>query len=215
MSKISRNPKNDQNAPKKMTTTAKTLKITKIPLNPQNKQYTLEIIEDGLNIPKQSQNTLDFLDFWAFLVSRKLLYSFLRILWHFSNFCNVEVYILIMLDVWGILAVYEASRLDCSIQPFQGYFGHFIFFQVISVVLELLGYFGLLRGFRGLFFGHFVVFGVFWRFSKYNGHSSNFYNETFFLVKKKYFTLKNFQNIKKHIYTPKRLKEPSQNCQSE
>ena len=35
MSKISRNPKNDQNAPKKMTTTAKTLKMTKIPLKPQ------------------------------------------------------------------------------------------------------------------------------------------------------------------------------------
>ena len=38
--------------------------------------------------------------------------------------------ILIMLDVWGILVVYEVSIFDCSFKPFQGCFGHFRGFGV-------------------------------------------------------------------------------------
>ena len=133
------------------TIPTKTFKTIRIPLNPQNKQSTLETFENDLNIPKLSQNTLDFLDYEGILVGFKLLFSFHRILWHFTHFSNIEVYILIILDFQGILTVYETLRFDCSIQPFQGYFGHFIFFMVIVVVLELLGYFVLLRGFRGFF----------------------------------------------------------------
>ena len=61
-----------------------------------------------------SQNTLDFLDFECILVGFKLFCSFQMILVHFANFNNVEVYILIILDVSGTLAVYEVSRFDCS-----------------------------------------------------------------------------------------------------
>ena len=50
--------------------------MTKIPLNPQNKQSTLETDENVLNIPKLSQNTLDCLDFDGILVGFKLLCSF-------------------------------------------------------------------------------------------------------------------------------------------
>ena len=82
-------------------------------MNPQNKECTLETIENDLNIPKLSQNTLHFLDFGGSLVGRKLVQSFYRILWHFANFSNVEVYILIVLDVWVILFIYEVSRLEC------------------------------------------------------------------------------------------------------
>ena len=76
-------------------------------------QYALEIIENDLNILILSQNTLHFLDFGGSLVGRKLVQSFYRILWHFANFSNVEVYILIVLDVWVILFIYEVSRLEC------------------------------------------------------------------------------------------------------
>ena len=76
-------------------------------------QYALEIIENDLNILILSQNTLHFLDFGGSLVGRKLVQSFYRILWHFANFSNVEVYILIVLDVSVILFVYEVSRLEC------------------------------------------------------------------------------------------------------
>ena len=75
-------------------------------------QYALEIIENDLNILILSQNTLHFLDFGGSLVGRKLVQSFYRILWHFANFSNVEVYILIVLDVWVILFIYEVSRFD-------------------------------------------------------------------------------------------------------
>ena len=76
-------------------------------------QYALEIIENDLNILILSQNTLHFLDFGGRLVGRKLVQSIYRILWHFANFSNVEVYILIVLDVSVILFVYEVSRLEC------------------------------------------------------------------------------------------------------
>ena len=76
-------------------------------------QYALEIIENDLNILILSQNTLHFLDFGGSLVGRKLVQSIYRILWHFANFSNVEVYILIVLDVWVILFIYEVSRLKC------------------------------------------------------------------------------------------------------
>ena len=109
--KYSKVLKNDQNAPKTTLTTPKTFRMTKIPLNPQNTQNFLETSE---NIPKLSQNTLDFLDFGCILVSFKLFCSFQRILRHFANFSSVEVYTLIILDVSGILAVYEVSRFDCS-----------------------------------------------------------------------------------------------------
>ena len=103
---------NDQNAPKTTTIPTETFKTTKITLNPQNKQSTLETFENDLNIPKLSQNTLDFLDFEGILVDFKLPCSFERILWYFTHFSNIEVYILIILDFWGILAVYEAFRFD-------------------------------------------------------------------------------------------------------
>ena len=51
---------NDQNAHKTTTIPSKNFKMTKIPLNPQNKQSTLETFENDLNIPKLSQNTLEF-----------------------------------------------------------------------------------------------------------------------------------------------------------
>ena len=106
--------KNDQNAPKTTSTTPKTFRMTKIPLNPENNQNSLETSENDQNTPKVSQNTLDFLDFGRILVSFKLFCSFQTILGHFANFSNVEVYILIILDVSGILAIYEVSRFDSS-----------------------------------------------------------------------------------------------------
>ena len=81
--------------PHKTTTIpTETFKTTKITLNPQNKQSTLETFENDLNIPKLSQNT----DYEGILVVFKLLFSFHRILWHFTHFSNIEVYILIILD---------------------------------------------------------------------------------------------------------------------
>ena len=56
-----------------------------------------------------------FFDFEGILVGFKLICSFYRILWHFAGFSNVVAYILIILDFWGILAVYEVLRFDCSI----------------------------------------------------------------------------------------------------
>ena len=50
--------------------------MSKIPLNPQNKQSTLETFENDLNIPKLSQNTLDFLEFKGILVGFTLFYTF-------------------------------------------------------------------------------------------------------------------------------------------
>ena len=66
---------NEQNAPK-TTTFPETFKMTKIPLNPQNKQNTLETYENDQNHPKLSQNTLDFLHFWGILGGFKLFWSF-------------------------------------------------------------------------------------------------------------------------------------------
>ena len=51
---------NNQNAHKTTTIPSKNFKMTKIPLSPQNKQSTLETFENDLNIPKLSQNTLEF-----------------------------------------------------------------------------------------------------------------------------------------------------------
>ena len=131
--------------------------MSKIPLNPQNKQSTLETFENDLNIPKLSQNTLDFLEFKGILVGFTLFYTFQRILWYFAHFCNIEVYILIILDFLGILTVYEV-RFDHSIYLFMGYFGHFGGFWVILVVLVLLRLFWTIKWFWGYFvFGHFVV----------------------------------------------------------
>ena len=52
--------KNDQNTLKTTTIPIESFKMTKIPLNPQNKQSTLETIDNDLNIPKLSQITLGF-----------------------------------------------------------------------------------------------------------------------------------------------------------
>ena len=101
--------------PKTTTIPTTSFKMTKIPLNPQNKKSTLETIENDLNIPKQSQITLSFLDFAGILVGLKFFCSFWSILWHFSHFCNVEVYILIILDVWDTLTVYEILTFRCSL----------------------------------------------------------------------------------------------------
>ena len=68
--------KNDQNVLKTTTIHTETFKMTKIPLNPHNKQSTLETIENDLNIPKLSQITLGFLDFASILVDLKFLCSF-------------------------------------------------------------------------------------------------------------------------------------------
>ena len=114
MSKISKNPQKYQNAPKTTSTTPKTFRMTKIPLNPENNQNSLETSENDQNTPKLSRNTFDFLDLGCILVGFKLFCSFQRILRHFANFSSVEVYTLIILDVSGILAVYEISRFDCS-----------------------------------------------------------------------------------------------------
>ena len=73
------------------------------------------------------------------------------------------MYFLIILDVWGILVIYEVSRFNCSFKPFQGCFGYFGGFGVILVILEIFGLFWSIKWFKGFFFwGHFVVLGVFW-----------------------------------------------------
>ena len=75
--------------------------------NLKNKENTHRTSENNQNTLKLSKNTLYFLDFGGILVSFMFLCLFLRILGHFVHFSNVELYILIILDVWGILAVYE------------------------------------------------------------------------------------------------------------
>ena len=62
MSKISKIPKNNQNAPKMTSTTPETFRMTKILLNPQNTENSLESSENDQNTPKLSRNTFDFLD---------------------------------------------------------------------------------------------------------------------------------------------------------
>ena len=128
--------------PKTTTIPTASFKMTKIPLNPQNKKSTLETIENDLNIPKQSQITLSFLDFAGILVGLKFFCSFWSILWHFSNFCNVEVYILIILDVWGTLTVYEILTFCCSLQPLLGVFwsvsSHFSHSRRLQGILFIL-----------------------------------------------------------------------------
>ena len=79
-----------------------------------------------------------------------------------NHFSNVEVYILIILDFLGKMAVYVVLRFHYSFLPFQGYFGHFRCFQIILVVLETLRLFWSSKRFQGIFFRHFVVSGVFW-----------------------------------------------------
>ena len=85
------------------------------------------------------------------------------------------MYFLIIVDVWGILFIYEISRFDYSFKPFQGCFGHFRGFGVILANLEILGLFWSIKWFRGVFvfwmfygFGGFVVIlvilGVYWSF---------------------------------------------------
>ena len=76
MSKISKIPKNNQNAPKMTSTTLKTFRMTKIPLNPKNNQNSLETSENDQNTPKLSRNTLDFLELGCILEGFKLFCSF-------------------------------------------------------------------------------------------------------------------------------------------
>ena len=53
-------PKTLENDPKTTTIPTETFKTTKIPLDPQNKQSTLETFENDLNIPKLSQKNTRF-----------------------------------------------------------------------------------------------------------------------------------------------------------
>ena len=92
------------------------------------------------------------------LVGFKLFFSFLSILGHFTHFCNVKLYILKILDLWGILVIYEASRCDYSFYPFQCYFGLFTGFRII---LFFFWIFWLNKRFRGFFFLRYVDLGVF------------------------------------------------------
>ena len=92
---------------------------------------------------------------------------------HFRGFQGIllilamsRVIFLIILDVWGILIIYEVSRFDCSFQPFQGYFCHFLGSRVILLVLEILRLFWTIKRFRGSFvldilwfWGYFGNFG--------------------------------------------------------
>ena len=124
---------------------------------------------------------------------------------HFTHFSNVKVYSLIILDVRGILVIYEVSRIDNSFLPFRGYFGHFWIYRVILVILEHLRLFLWIKRFSGgLCFWTFCTFGAFWWFWEYNSHSSDFYD--IFFVKKNYFTYKSHQNIKEPINIPEPLK---------
>ena len=100
--------------PKRRQQPQKLLKWPKYHWSLKNKENTLITSKNDQNTPKLSQNTLDFLDYGGILVGFKFLLSFSRILAHFAHFSNVEVYILIILDVWGILAVYEVSGFDSS-----------------------------------------------------------------------------------------------------
>ena len=56
------------------------------------------------------------------------------------------------------------GELTIHSSRFRGNFGHFIGFQVLLVVLEILSLFWSIKRFRGFFFGHFVIFWVFWSF---------------------------------------------------
>lgn len=90
---------NDQN-------TVETLKRSK---------NTIETSENDQNTPIQSKNSIDSLDFWGISVGFELFCSYYRIFWHFAHFSNVEGYILFILDVWGILVIFEILRFDCCI----------------------------------------------------------------------------------------------------
>ena len=68
--------KNGQNTPKTTTIPLETFQMPKIPLNSQKMQSTLETFENDLNIPKLSQNTLDFLPFAVILVGFRFPCSF-------------------------------------------------------------------------------------------------------------------------------------------
>ena len=100
--------------PKQRQQPQKLWKWPKYEWNLKNKENTHKTSENDQTTPKLRQNTLDFLDFWGILVGFKYLCSFQRILGHFTHFSNVEVYILIILNVWGIFTVYEVSGFEGS-----------------------------------------------------------------------------------------------------
>ena len=106
MSKISHNPKK---LPKRPQYPQEHLKWPRYQWNLKNEQNILETFENDQNTLKLRQNTLDFLDIGGTLVVFKLFCSFYRILEHFPYFSNVEGYFLIILDVWGILVIYEVT----------------------------------------------------------------------------------------------------------
>ena len=94
----------------------------------------------------------------------------LYILWFLGYFGSImvilvisRVFFLIILDVRGIMVIYEVSRIDNSFLPFRGHFGHFWIYRVILVILELLRLFSWMKRFSGgLCFWTFCAFGVFW-----------------------------------------------------
>ena len=151
--------------------------MTKIPLNPQNKQNTIETSENDQNTPKLSQNTLDFIDFGGILDGLKLFCSIQRILGNFAHFSNIEVYFIIILNFLGILIIHKISKFDCSFQLFHMYFGHFRDFQILLVVLEILRHFWSINRFQEVFFGTFccfecilVILRVQWPFQCFQGY---------------------------------------------
>ena len=148
-------------------------------------QNPLEISENDQSTHKLNQNTLNFLDFWGIWVGFKLFCSFQRILGHFPCISNAKGYFLIILDVQGILVIYEVLRFDSSFQSFRGYFGHFLGFQFIFNVLELLRLFWSIKRFpRGGGFGDILwfqgYFGDFWSIM------SNIVTSTVFFFSKKF-----------------------------
>ena len=135
------------------------------------------------------------------------IFQTLEVFWPVSNcFSIVEVYILIILDVWGILAVYEVLRFDCLFLPFHGYFGYFRGFRVIFVVLELLRIFWSFKRFRGVYVLHILWFSGY--FGDFGSIIAILVISRVFLIKKNYFTRKNYENNKKSINTPKPLRSP-------
>ena len=93
---------------------------------------------------------------------------------------------------------------------FQGYFSHFSGFGVIFVVLDILRLFWSIKRFRGIFFGNFVILGV---FGEYIDRSSDF--KAIFFSKNYYFIRGNYQNIKESLNTPRPLKLDPPNCQND
>ena len=95
---------------------------------------------------------------WGYFGQFQFFCSLQRILGHFGHLSDVKVYFSIILDVLGILIIHEVLRFDRSFQSFLVCFGHLRGCEVILVILEIWGYFGQLRGFRGFSF----LFFFFW-----------------------------------------------------